>query len=152
MDIKQVKHLIRLMIENDLTELDVASGEEKVHLKRGGEGVQTVPAAVPQPGQPAPAQAAVPAEQKPSEPVNLIDIKSPMVGTFYAAATPESDPFVDAGDAVDEDTVICVVEAMKVMNEIKAECAGTIAEICVKNAQSVEYGQVLFRVMPASEQ
>ncbi len=72
-----------------------------------------------------------------------------MVGTFYAAPSPDSEPYVAVGAAVGDDTVVCIIEAMKVMNEIKAECAGTIVEICVKNAQPVEYGQVLFRVRPS---
>jgi len=78
----------------------------------------------------------------------LIEVKSPMVGTFYATPSPDSDPYVHVGAAVADDTIVCIVEAMKVMNEIKAECAGTIAEVCVKNAQPVEFGQVLFRVKP----
>jgi acetyl-CoA carboxylase biotin carboxyl carrier protein len=72
-----------------------------------------------------------------------------MVGTFYTSPSPDSDVFVTVGAVIDEDAVVCIVEAMKLMNEVKAECAGTIAEICVKNAQPVEYGQVLFRVRPA---
>ncbi len=71
-----------------------------------------------------------------------------MVGTFYAAPSPDSDPYVATGTKVGQETVVCIVEAMKVMNEIKAECSGTIAEICVKNAEPVEFGQVLFRVRP----
>jgi acetyl-CoA carboxylase biotin carboxyl carrier protein len=87
--------------------------------------------------------APAPAEEK------FIEIKSPMVGTFYAAPSPDSEPFAKIGAAVVEDTTVCIVEAMKVMNEIKAECSGVIAEVCVKNAQPVEYGQVLFKVRPA---
>ena len=79
---------------------------------------------------------------------DLIDITSPIVGTFYAASSPDSAPYVKKGDKVDEDAVVCIVEAMKVMNEIKAECSGTIAEICVKNTEPVEFGQVMFRVRP----
>jgi acetyl-CoA carboxylase biotin carboxyl carrier protein len=78
----------------------------------------------------------------------LVVIKSPIVGTFYATPSPDSDPFVEVGSQVDAQTVVCIVEAMKVMNEIKAETSGTIAEILVSNGQAVEYGQALFKVKP----
>jgi len=81
-----------------------------------------------------------PAEEK------LLEIKSPLVGTFYATPSPDSEPFVEVGSKVEENSVVCIIEAMKVMNEIKAEVSGTIAEILVKNGEAVEYGQVLFRV------
>jgi len=154
MNIEEIKQLVQLMIENDLSELNVADGETKVFLKRGPSGLPVVVAAPPATNEPsasgrsggAAPSAATRAEQAPEE---LIDIKSPMVGTFYAAAGPDSDPYVAVGTAVSEDSVVCIIEAMKVMNEIKAECSGTVQEICVKNAQPVEYGQVLFRVKPA---
>jgi len=153
MDIKQIKQLVKLMIENDLTELDIADGDDKIHLKRGSEGQQ--PAAVtvlpPVPAPPAGAAAAPQAKAEAPQVENLIEIRSPMVGTFYATSSPDGDPYVDVGDSVDEDSVVCIVEAMKVMNEIKADCSGTIAEVCVKNVQPVEFGQILFRVRPASE-
>jgi len=148
MDIKQIKHLIKLMIDNDLTELDIASGDEKVHLKRAGEAQQ--PAGVPVFQAVPPAPAAPPkAEGEPAKLEELVDVRSPMVGTYYSSSSPDVDAYVDVGDSVEQDTVVCIVEAMKVMNEIKADCTGTIAEICVKNAQPVEFGQVLFRVRPA---
>jgi acetyl-CoA carboxylase biotin carboxyl carrier protein len=154
MNLDEIKELVRLMVDNDLAELDITSGESKIRLKRGGSepvvlspalgsapvpinGVAVAPAA------PAPAAVAAPAAEK------LLEIRSPMVGTFYAAASPDSDPFVAVGAAVGDDTAVCIIEAMKVMNEIKAELSGTVVEICVKNAQPVEYGQVLFRVRPS---
>ncbi len=151
MDIKEIRQLIKLMIDNDLSEVDIASGQDKVAIKRGTGGVPVVTAAPAVPVAAAPAQAA-PAEkeekaEKPAD--NLIEIKSPMVGTYYSAASPETDDFVSVGTSVANDTLVCIVEAMKVMNEIKAECSGTIAEICVKNSQPLEFGQVLFRVKPA---
>jgi len=79
----------------------------------------------------------------------LLEIKSPMVGTFYSAPSPDSDPYVSVGSVIGDDTVVCIIEAMKVMNEIRAECAGKVVEVCVQNAQPVEYGQVLYRVRPA---
>jgi acetyl-CoA carboxylase biotin carboxyl carrier protein len=149
MNIKDIKQLVKLMTENDLSELNIEEGESKIHLKRGGAESAVVPvaaAAAPVPS-PAAGQPQAPArEEKPAD--DLVDIKSPMVGTFYAAQSPDGDPYVAVGSAVSEDTVVCIVEAMKVMNEIKAECSGTIADVCVRNTQPVEFGQVLFRVKP----
>lgn len=146
MDIEDIKQLVQLMVDNDLSELDVSDGERRISLKRGPTGLPVVAAgampAVAAPGAPAPAGPVAPAEV-------LLEIKSPMVGTFYAAPSPDSEPYVSVGAAVSDDMVVCVVEAMKVMNEIKAECAGTIVEVCVKSTQPVEYGQVLFRVRPS---
>ncbi len=143
MDIKEIKQLVKLMVDNELTEVDIAEGENRVAIKRGFGGVPVVTTTSP---------VAVPAGEQPSEAEpaeKLIEIKSPMVGTFYTAPSPDSEPFVQVGAAVGDDTAVCIVEAMKVMNEIKAECAGTIVEICVKNAQPVEFGQPLFRVRPS---
>ncbi len=149
MNIRDIKSLIDLMVANDLTEVDIADGDSKVHLKRGGPAVSpSLPAALPA-AAPALAAAAAPAAEAPKE--NLLEIRSPMVGTFYAAPSPDSETYVKMGSAVGEDAVVCIIEAMKVMNEIRAEVAGVIAEICVKNAQPVEYGQVLFRVKSLSE-
>ena len=152
-EIKDIRRLVKLMADNALTELDIKPGETKIHLRRGGQESHVVPAGpaapvatTPTAPQAAPQQAASAQAAEPAE--NLIEVKSPMVGTFYTAPSPDSDPFVTTGARVGEDTVVCIVEAMKVMNEIKAECSGTIAEICVKNAQPVEFGQVLFRVRP----
>jgi len=143
MDIKEIKKLIKLMTEKDLSELDIVSGDNRIHLKRGGEGVPMI-TTVPQA---APAAEKAPAAEEPPE--EYIEIKSPMVGTFYSSSSPDSDPYVQFGQAIGQNDVVCIVEAMKVMNEIKADCAGTVTEICVKNAQPVEFGQVLFRVKPA---
>jgi acetyl-CoA carboxylase biotin carboxyl carrier protein len=153
MDIKEIKRLVELMVSNDLSELDISEGENKIHLRRGSLAAPVAggPAAVvlapPMPAAPAPTPAAA-EKPAPAGGETLIEIKSPMVGTFYAAPSPDSEPFIRAGATVSEDSVVCIVEAMKVMNEIKAECSGTIAEVCVKNAQPVEYGQVLFKVRP----
>jgi acetyl-CoA carboxylase biotin carboxyl carrier protein len=157
MDIKQIKQLVKLMVEGDLSEMNLVDGEQRVFLKRGP-GEQPVVYAAPQAAAPqaapatpsaapAPAGEAPAAEAAPAE--DLLEIKSPMVGTYYSAPSPDSDAFVGVGAQVDPETVVCIVEAMKVMNEIKAECAGAIAEVCVQNAQPVEFGQVLFRVKPA---
>jgi acetyl-CoA carboxylase biotin carboxyl carrier protein len=144
MDVKEIQALVRLMVENDLGEVEIADGPVRVHLKRqggappAGAGSPSGTAATPTvPSAPAP-----PAEE-------LLEIRSPMVGTFYSAPSPESEPFVQEGSAIREDTVVCIVEAMKVMNEVKAECSGVVREVCVRNAQPVEFGQLLFRVRPS---
>ncbi|MCE5277803.1 MAG: acetyl-CoA carboxylase biotin carboxyl carrier protein [Planctomycetaceae bacterium] len=153
MDIKQIKLLVHLMVENDLSELDIADGEAKVRLRRGPTGAvqMAAPAPMAMMGAATAQAAAAPAApaEAPKAPVsNLIEIKSPMVGTFYAAPSPDSEAYIKIGTAVSDSSVACIIEAMKVMNEIKAECSGTVVEICVKNAQPVEFGQVLFRVKP----
>lgn len=152
MNIEDIRQLVELMVENDLSELDITDGETKITLKRGAGDQPVVSQAsgvqpAPQPAQPqaAEVQQAEPEEQG----EELLEITSPMVGTFYAADSPDGEAFVQVGSTVDEDTAVCIVEAMKVMNEITAECRGTIAEVCVQNAQPVEYGQVLFKVRPA---
>ncbi len=152
MNIKEIRQLIKLMIDNDLTEVDLANGEEKISLKRGLSGPPTVMVSPPQ-IMPTAVEAVPAAESGPSAPEEtptetFLEIKSPMVGTYYAASSPDGEPFIQVGQAVSSDTVVCIVEAMKVMNEIKAECSGTIVEVCGHNTQPVEFGQVLFRVRP----
>ncbi len=131
-----VRKLMDMMVANDVTEIDVEDGNRKIAMKRGGGGVAlpAKPAAAPLPATPAGEE--------------FIPITSPMVGTFYTATSPDSEPYVQPGTTVNNETVICIVEAMKVMNEIKAECTGMIVEVCAKNAEPVEFGQVLFRVKP----
>jgi acetyl-CoA carboxylase biotin carboxyl carrier protein len=153
-DVQKIKELIKIMKENDLVEIDIQHGEDRVSLKRsqpaGGMGPMMAsfpgamtPIMMPQ-GQPA-APGQTPAEIKGD---GLLEIRSPIVGTFYEAPSPDSDPYVEPGSRVDSQTVVCIIEAMKVMNEIKAEVSGTIVERTVKNGQAVEYGQVLFKVRP----
>lgn len=148
MDLKKVKDVIELMKENDLVEVELVDGESKIHLKRPGAGMvmQSMPMqmAMPAGGVTAPAASAPPAAAD----AGLAEIKSPIVGTFYQAASPDAEPLMKVGGRVEADTVVCIIEAMKVMNEIKAETSGTIVEVCCKDGQSVEYGQTLFRVRP----
>jgi acetyl-CoA carboxylase biotin carboxyl carrier protein len=145
MDIERIKELVKLMADNDLSEIHIHSGEERICLKRPGANAPAVIAAAPM-AAPAAAPAA-PAAAAPVAPADdLVPICSPMVGTFYAASSPDSPPFISIGSEVAEDTVICIVEAMKVMNEIKAELGGTVAKILVNNGQAVEFGQPLFLV------
>ena len=168
LDIRKLKELIRLMVENELTEIDLKDEKETVSLRREGSQapvVQVSPAAAAPPAPPAPAPAApVPAPAAPAAPApaaapaaepspadtsNLEQITSPMVGTFYSAAKPESPAFANVGDTVTADTTVCIVEAMKIFNEIKAEQSGVIEKVLVSNGDSVEFGQALFLVRPA---
>lgn len=158
-DVEKIKELIAIMKENDLVEVELKHGDDKVFIKRSGGRpaagqITTVPiispAAAPAPAGPAgqpsgPAEKPASAEQQTEAPA---EISSPIVGTFYATPSPDSDAYVEVGSHVDETTVVCIIEAMKVMNEIKAELSGTIVEIVAQNGQAVEYGQVLFRVRP----
>lgn len=153
-DLKKLEKLIGLMVENDLNLIDLADEKEQVTLKRGAEGgpVQYVqgPAAAPAPAAAAPAApTAAPAsgggDAAPAAPSGKT-IDSPIVGTFYTASSPESDDFVKVGDKVTADSVVCIVEAMKVFNEIKAEQQGTIQKLLVSNGDAVEFGQPLFEL------
>ena len=142
-DLEKVKELIELMKENDLVELEIEDGKNKIALKRPGAG-GPVMTQVPMAAAPAAGQA--PAEEAKDD--GLVEIVSPMVGTFYSAPSPDSDPFVEVGSKVSADTVICIIEAMKVMNEIKAETSGTITEILCKTGEAIEFGQAIFKVTP----
>jgi acetyl-CoA carboxylase biotin carboxyl carrier protein len=143
-DLAKVKELIEIMKDNDLVEIEIAEGDSKIHLKRPQPQMQTVQQ-IPMPQAVIPAAAA---EVAPTEDSNLKFITSPMVGTFYGAPSPDSDPYVKVGDRVDEGTVVCIIEAMKVMNEIKAEMIGTLAEIMCQPGQAIEFDEVLFKVKP----
>lgn len=159
-DIRKLKELIRLMVTNDLTELDLRDEQEQVTLRRPGTQpvVQAAPVAVAAPvaaapvaaapAAPAPAEAAAPAPEAPAADEGLVPIESPMVGTFYSSPSPDKPAFVSAGDSVSTETVICLVEAMKIFNEIKAETNGTIEKILVNSGDAVEFGQPLFLVRP----
>jgi len=145
MDLKQIKSLVQLMIENDLSRIELREGDTHILLRRGHPGTGNPAAAPPVVAPAAPVAATLPPAEQPAARY----IRSPMVGTFYAAADPESKPFVGVGDEVEPDTVVCLVEAMKVFNEIKAEISGRITKVLVQNAQAVEYDQPLFEVAPA---
>lgn len=151
-DIRKLKELVRLMVENDLSELDLKDQEETVTIKRGVTGAPMVAAAAPMAfARPAalPATDGEPGEAAPASDAGLIAVESPMVGTFYSAANPESPPFVQVGASVSSGTVVCLIEAMKVFNEIKSEVAGTIERVLVNSGDAVEFGQKLFLVRPA---
>lgn len=135
------------MKRSALTEFEIEEKDLKLRICRSNGDVQTVIAA-PAPVAAAPVAAAAPAATAPAPVVedNSKIVKSPMVGTFYASPSPDSPSFAKVGDKVTADTVVCIIEAMKVMNEIKAEVTGTITEICVENGDSVEFGQAIYKV------
>jgi len=139
------------MVEHGLSEIKVREGETTICLRKGPSGEPVMVPAAPAAPAPVPAseQAAPPAAE-PAEDDGLVPIPCPMVGTLYTAPDPESPPFVSVGSEVDANTVVCVIEAMKVFNEIRAEVAGTIERILVQSQQAVEYGQPLMLVRPKS--
>jgi acetyl-CoA carboxylase biotin carboxyl carrier protein len=149
MDLTLLERLVKLMSANDLNTVELCDGDRRITLKRGGEAapVYAAPPAMPTaPATAAGAGSAAPASSPASDEADLVPIKSPMVGTFYAAASPDAKPFVTVGTTVDEETDVCVIEAVKVFNNIKAECRGKIQKILVTNGQTVEFGQTLFLV------
>jgi acetyl-CoA carboxylase biotin carboxyl carrier protein len=161
-ELKDIKAIIDLMRKNDLSVFELEKDGFKLKLQKGGQGqpiltapIATAPIAIapgltgaapagPAPAAPDPAGAAAEPQQPTAGP--LKDIASPMVGTFYRTPSPDAPPFVEVGANVTEDTVVCIIEAMKVMNEIKAETSGVIAEVLVENGKPVQFGQALFRV------
>jgi acetyl-CoA carboxylase biotin carboxyl carrier protein len=150
LDLKEIKELITLMRKNDLSVFKMEKEGFKITLKKGTDFQPVITTTAPVAYAAAPAAGGTVSTPdtlgEPKETSNLREITSPMVGTFYASASPESAPFVSVGQEVTEDTVVCIMEAMKVMNEIKAECRGVIAEIVAENGKPVQYGQVLFKV------
>lgn len=149
MELKDIKAVIDLMKKNDLSVFEMEKDGFKLKLQKGA-GEQTVfTAPSPAAAMPASATSAAPSPATTAaaeRSAALRDIVSPMVGTFYRAGSPESPPFVDVGKEVTEETVVCIIEAMKVMNEIKAEAKGVIAEVVAESGKPVQFGQVLFRV------
>ena len=148
-DVKKVRKFIELMNEHDLAEIDLKQGDQRIRLRRPEATTMSATPAMPMSAAPS---AAAGGERKTSAPPadesKFLVIKSPMVGTFYAAANPESPPFVKVGDRVGPDTTVCIVEAMKVFNEIPAECAGRIVAVLTQSGDAVEFNQPLFRVEP----
>jgi acetyl-CoA carboxylase biotin carboxyl carrier protein len=142
-DLESIRQLLALMAEHDLTELEIEQEDMAVRLRKAGAAAAPVaaPAAAP--------VVTVAAAAAAAKEAALPAVRSPMVGTFYTSPSPEVAAFVKVGDLINEDTVVCIIEAMKVFNEIRAELSGTIEKILVKNAQAVEFGQPLFVVRPA---
>jgi len=144
-NVKKVRELIELMKEHDLSELDLRQEDNRVRIRRGGEVVTYSAPAAPAPRSAAPAaEAAAPADDK------LLVVKSPMVGTFYRASGPDSAAFVKVGDRIGPEKTVCIVEAMKVFNEIPAGVSGQVVAILVENGAPVEFGQPLIKVDPGA--
>ena len=161
-DIELLRALVRLVDESSLDTLEIERGTTRIRLAKSPSGGVVVPQALPgaaalqsQTASPAPSpgsESAPPGESAPEpEPsaARLVEVTSPMVGTFYRAPSPEAEPYVEVGTSVGAGDVLCVIEAMKLMNELECEVAGRIVEICADNAEPVDYGQLLFRVDPA---
>jgi acetyl-CoA carboxylase biotin carboxyl carrier protein len=147
MDLRKLKTLIELVETSGIAELEIQEGEERVRITRAGMQMQFPPMAMyqaPQMMAPAPAPAAPPPEPAPPAAPEGHVVKSPMVGTFYRSASPGAKPFVEIGDTVQQGDALCIVEAMKLMNEIEADASGAVKAILVENGQAVEYGQALF--------
>ena len=153
MDLRKLKKLIDLVQESGIAELEITEGEEKVKIVKGGAvsiapasaatlGLGTAPA--PAEARPAPAAPAAPPAAEPEAGQEGHVVKAPMVGTFYRSASPDAKPFVEVGQTIKEGQTICIIEAMKLMNEIEADASGTVKAILVENGQPVEYGQPLF--------
>jgi acetyl-CoA carboxylase biotin carboxyl carrier protein len=154
-DLKDIKAIIDLMRKNSVTEFELEKQDFKIRLKRGPNGGGAVVSSedppvltyAQPPAAPGLAPAPVPPPQVPAS--NELEIKSPMIGTFYRAPSPESAPYVEVGVEVNPETVVCIIEAMKVMNEIKAEAKGVITQVMVENAKPVEFGQPLYKIRPS---
>ena len=155
MDIKDIKAIIDLMKKNSITEFELERQDSKIRLKRGTNGGAPViqydelAAAGSVPIMPPVALPPAPVGTAPIPATNEIEVKSPMIGTFYRAPSPEATSYVEVGSEINPDSVVCIIEAMKVMNEIKAEVKGIITQVLVENAKPVEFGQPLFKVRPA---
>jgi acetyl-CoA carboxylase biotin carboxyl carrier protein len=159
MDLKEIKAVIDLMTRNGLSEFELEKGDFKLRVKRGPTGewiTTTTPSAgaavashhAPIASAPSTARTPVAAAPVPAAPSSQSQIVSPMVGTFYRSPSPDSAPYIEVGQEVNEDTVVCIIEAMKVMNEIKAETRGVIVEVLAQNGKPVEFGKPLFSVNP----
>lgn len=147
-ELDYIEKLVKMVSDSDLTELTLEDNEQAIVIRKEKEIVQAqvMPQAMPAAVAPAPAPAAAPAEEKKDEAPKGKPITSPMVGTFYLASSPGAKPFVEVGQTVSTGQVVCIIEAMKLMNEIESEVSGKVTQICVKDGQAVEYGQVLMYV------
>lgn len=152
-DYDRIEQLVGLMKENSLTEIDLQRGKFRIQLRRGAEsGAVAIPMMAPPPAAfsasalPSVAPPAVPAAEKPADDAFVKEITSPMVGTFYSASGPDAPPFVSVGDVIGPEKTVCIIEAMKVFNEIQGEMAGRIVAVLVKDGEPVEFGKPLFKV------
>lgn len=150
MNLKELKEMINLMNENNLVEIEIEREGLRIKIKRGISGIPEITQEkyIIQPSGVSPTASPAPTKEAEVPTIKRVEIKAPMVGTFYRAPAPEAPPFVSVGDEIEPGQVICIIEAMKLMNEIKTEVKGKIVEILVENAEPVEFGQVLFLVEP----
>ncbi len=155
MDLKDIKAIIDLMKKNSITEFELERQDSKIRLKRGLNGGSAASMDDSQPAMPmtmampqSASASSAPTQATQQAATGEIEIKSPMIGTFYRAPSPEAGSYIEVGSEVNADSVVCIIEAMKVMNEIKAEVKGVITQILVENAKPVEFGQPLFKVRP----
>jgi acetyl-CoA carboxylase biotin carboxyl carrier protein len=153
-DLKDIKAIIDLMKKNSITEFELEQQDSKIRLKRGlnGGAAPIVQQEEFVPAIPMPMQTAMSITATPSAPpaaTGEIEIKSPMIGTFYRSPSPEATSYAEVGTEVNPETVVCIIEAMKVMNEIKAEVKGVITQVLVENGKPVEFGQPLYKVRPS---
>jgi acetyl-CoA carboxylase biotin carboxyl carrier protein len=148
-NVKKLRRLIELMKEHDLSEIDLKEADRHVRIKRGGDVIATSSVPVMQ-AAPRPSAAAGAAAPQPAADAGMLVIKSPMVGTFYKASGPDSAPFVKVGDRIGPEKTVCIVEAMKVFNEIPAGVSGQVVAILVENGAPVEFGQPLIKVDPGA--
>ncbi len=157
MNLEEIRTLAEIMNDNGLTAIEITEGESNIRLEKNPPAPACVPAApmpIPAVVPAAPAQAGTPTAEAPAQEVakasgsfsNLTEVKSPMVGVFYDSPSPEADPYVKVGDKVKKGDVLCIIEAMKLLNEITAEQDGEIVDICAHNSDVVEYGQTLFKI------
>jgi acetyl-CoA carboxylase biotin carboxyl carrier protein len=151
-DLKKLRRLIELMDQHDLSEVDLREGEMRIRLRRPNANpyvLTQAPAAVAHAPQLSQAETVADAPASSSK-EKLVDVTSPMVGTFYSASSPDAEPYVRVGSHLGPETTVCIIEAMKVFNEIEAEVSGEVVEVLVQNGEAVEFGQPLFRVRPSS--
>jgi len=146
-DVKRIRRLVELMNEHELAEIDLRQADQRIRLRKGGEVIETTVAPRPAAATATPA-AGGSAPAAPSSDEGLLIVKSPMIGTFYVSSSPDTPPFVKVGDHVGPTSTICLIEAMKVFNEIPAEVAGKVVSVLVANGEPVEFGQPLFKVDP----
>ena len=158
MNLKEIKELIDMLKDTDISEIEIERSGVKVRLRKGGDvtfhpampRMEYPPAAIIAPAVSEPPVAIVPLDKHPEQPKNnQIKVTAPIVGTFYRASSPEKPPYVEVGDVVKKGQVLCIIEAMKLMNEIESETSGKIVQITIENGQPVEYGQPLFVIEPA---
>ena len=155
MDLKAIKQVVEMMKRSEISEFEIEEKDFKLRLSRKNGDTQIIHAAAPIAAAPAPVALAAPvagapaAAAAPVEEKGISIVKSPMVGTFYTAASPDSPAFAKVGTKVSADSIVCIIEAMKVMNEIQSEISGTVTEVLIENGEAVEYGQPLFKVKTA---